>query len=77
MENITVKVKGGEGINITNGTDTFFVDKIKAGGQKRILVRFDTAAELASVSQTSMLSLSTATTRAALLRPRPRPARSA
>ena len=52
MENITVKVKGGEGINITNGTDTFFVDKIKAGGQKRILVRFDTAAELASVSQT-------------------------
>ena len=52
MENITVKVKGGEGINITNGTDTFFVNKIKAGGQKRILVRFDTAAELASVSQT-------------------------
>lgn len=52
MENVTVRVKGGEGVSITNGTDNFFVDKIKAGGQKRILVRFDTAAELTSVNQT-------------------------
>lgn len=52
MENVTVKVKGGEGVNITNGTDNFFVEKIKAGAEKRILVRFDTAAELSSVTQT-------------------------
>lgn len=52
MENIAVKVKGGEGVNITNGTDSFFVEKIKAGGEKRILVRFDTAAELSGVNQT-------------------------
>ncbi len=52
MENVTIKVKGGEGVNITNGTDNFFVEKIKAGAEKRILVRFDTAAELSSVTQT-------------------------
>lgn len=52
MENVTVKVKGGEGVNITQGTDNFFVEKIKAGAEKRILVRFDTAAELSSVNQT-------------------------
>lgn len=51
MRNVTVKVKGGEGISILEGTDTFFADSIKAGSQKRFLVRFDTAADIAAVSQ--------------------------
>lgn len=52
MENITVKIKGSEGLTIQAGKEQFFVDKIKAGGQKRILVYFNTNAELTAVSQT-------------------------
>lgn len=57
MKNITVNVKGSEGLTITNGKDQFFVDSIKAGGQKRILVYFDTNAELTSVNQTLSVDL--------------------
>lgn len=52
MVNVTVKVKGSEGLTIQAGKEQFFVDKIKAGSQKRILVYFNTNAELTSVSQT-------------------------
>ncbi|MBP1579333.1 MAG: hypothetical protein J6B57_04510 [Oscillospiraceae bacterium] len=52
MQNVTVRVKGGEGVNITGGTDSFYVDAIKAGAEKRFLVRFDTSADLTSVTQT-------------------------
>lgn len=51
MTNVTVKVKGSEGITIADGSDQFFVDKIAAGKQKRVLVYFNTLADLASVSQ--------------------------
>lgn len=57
MKNITVNVKGSEGLTITDGKDQFFVDSIKAGGQKRILVYFDTNAELTSVNQTLSVDL--------------------
>lgn len=52
MQNITVKVRGSDGLTITGGTDQFFVEKIKAGGEKRILVTFDMNAEVSSVKQT-------------------------
>lgn len=52
MKNITVKVKGSEGLTITDGKDQFFVDEIKAGAEKKLLVTFDTNAEIASVNQT-------------------------
>lgn len=52
MENVTVKIKGSEGLTIQAGKEQFFIDKIKAGAQKRILVYFNTNAELTSVSQT-------------------------
>lgn len=51
MTNITVKVKGSEGLTITKGNDQFFVEKIGAGKSKRILVNFNTLAELTSVTQ--------------------------
>lgn len=51
MTNVTVKVKGSDGLTIANGSDQFFVDKIAAGRQKRVLVYFNTLADLASVSQ--------------------------
>ncbi len=52
MVNVTVKVKGSEGLTITGGSEQFFVDKIKAGSQKRLLVNFNTNAELTAVNQT-------------------------
>lgn len=52
MENVTVRIKGSEGLTIQAGKEQFFIDKIKAGAQKRILVYFNTNAELTSVSQT-------------------------
>ncbi len=57
MKNITVNVKGSEGLTITDGKDHFFVESIKAGAQKRILVYFDTNAELTSVNQTLSVDL--------------------
>lgn len=51
MQNITVRIKSSDGLTITNGKDSFFVDSIKAGGEKRILVYFNTNAELTSVNQ--------------------------
>ncbi len=57
MKNITVNVKGSEGLTITDGRDHFFVESIKAGAQKRILVYFDTNAELTSVNQTLSVDL--------------------
>lgn len=52
MKNITVRVKGSEGLTITGGCEQFFVDSIKAGGQKKIMVYFNTNADLVSVNQT-------------------------
>ncbi len=52
MVNVTVKVKSSDGLTITDGREQFFVDKIKAGAEKRILVYFNTNAELTAVNQT-------------------------
>ena len=57
MKNISVNIKGSEGLTITDGRDQFFVDTIKAGEQKRFLVYFDTNAELTAVSQTLIVDL--------------------
>ena len=51
MTNVTIKVKGSDGLTIANGYEQFFVDKIAAGKQQRVLVYFNTLADLASVSQ--------------------------
>lgn len=51
MQNISVRIKGSDGITITGGTDHFFVDKLKAGAQKRFLVSFDTNADMTAMSQ--------------------------
>lgn len=52
MKNVTVKVKGSEGISISNGREQFTVDSIKAGSKKRFLVYFSTNADITSVAQT-------------------------
>lgn len=52
MKNITIKVKGSEGLTIVSGSEQFFVDSIKAGKQKRVLVYFNTNADLTAVNQT-------------------------
>lgn len=52
MKNITIRVKGSEGLTITGGCEQFFVDSIKAGGQEKIMVYFNTNADLVSVNQT-------------------------
>lgn len=57
MQNITVRVKGSEGLTITNGKDNFFVERIKAGGEKKLTVYFNTNAELTSVNQTLDIEL--------------------
>lgn len=57
MQNVTIKVKGSEGLTLTGGSEQLFVDKIKAGGQKRVLVYFNTNADLTSVNQTLDIEL--------------------
>lgn len=52
MKNVTIKVKGSEGLTIISGSEQFFVDSIKAGKQKRVLVYFNTNADLTAVNQT-------------------------
>lgn len=46
MDNVTVKLKGGEGISIASSNESAFIDKIPAGGKQSIPVSFETAAEL-------------------------------
>ena len=57
MQNVTIRVKGSEGLTITGGSEQLFVDKIKAGGQKRVMVYFNTNADLTSVNQTLDIEL--------------------
>ncbi len=57
MQNVTIKVKGSEGLTLTGGSEQLFVDKIKAGGQKRVMVYFNTNADLTSVNQTLDIEL--------------------
>ncbi len=51
MNNITIKVKGSDCLNLVKGSDQFFVDSIKAGKSKRILVNFNTLADITSATQ--------------------------
>lgn len=52
MTNVTIKVKGSEGLTIKSGSEQFVVDSIKAGKQKRVLVYFNTNADLTAATQT-------------------------
>ena len=51
MEDVRVTVKGGDGINVTDGTGLTYVEKVAAGKKETVKVVFETAAELASASQ--------------------------
>lgn len=48
MDNVTVKLKGGEGISIASSNESAFIAKIPAGGKQSIPMSFETAAELVS-----------------------------
>lgn len=48
MDNVTLKLKGGEGISIAAADESAFIAKIPAGGKKSVPVSFETAAELVS-----------------------------
>lgn len=52
MMNVVVRVKASDGLTITGGKDSFFVERIKAGGEKRLVVSFNTNAELTALNQT-------------------------
>ena len=48
MDNVTLKLKGGEGIGIAAADESAFIAKIPAGGKESVPMSFETAAELVS-----------------------------
>lgn len=48
MDNVTLKLKGGEGIGIAAADESAFIAKIPAGGKQSVPMSFETAAELVS-----------------------------
>lgn len=48
MDNVTLKLKGGEGISIASSDESAFIAKIPAGGKESVPMSFETAAELVS-----------------------------
>ncbi len=51
MEDVRVSVKGGECINIVDGTDAAYVESVGAGEKKAVQVVFETAAEITGATQ--------------------------
>lgn len=58
MEDVRVAIKGGECINIIDGTDAAYIESVGAGEKKSVKVMFETAAEITSASQQIGVSLS-------------------
>jgi hypothetical protein len=58
MENVQVNIKSGEGITLIESSSYAFIEKIAAGKKKYAKIVFETAAELASPSQSLDVELS-------------------
>lgn len=57
MKNVNVRITASDGLTVTSGNKSLYVDEIKSGKNKKVTVQFNTAAELTGAIQTLNIEL--------------------